>query len=358
MDFDDAYTVPEWPRFLGRPKVMGCLRTQPEDFRVDELPQLWPCGEGHHLWLLVEKRGCNTDWVAGQLARAAGCATRDVGFAGLKDRHAVTTQWYSLPCPARDLPAWEEWKIPDVRILQARRHHKKLRRGVLQGNRFKVLVRSLEGDLNDLELRLEQMKLRGLPNYFGPQRFGHCGANVRNGADWLFNGGRLPRAKRSIYVSAVRSFLFNHVLARRLQQNSWDSLLGGEVVMLDGTRSLFLSDCGDSGLQQRCRDGDVHPTGPLPGAGGIQPRCEAAALEAAVLEPYRSLLDALGEARIEGDRRSLRLRVRELNWTLTGERLELNFALPPGAYATTLIDELVSPRARTHLENGLQEHLK
>jgi len=315
---------------------------QPEDFRVDELPQLLPCGEGHHLWLQVQKRGCNTDWVAGQLARAAGCAARDVGFAGMKDRHAVTTQWFSIPFPPRDSRPWDDWEIPDVNILQTRRHHKKLRRGVLKGNRFSIIVRLLEADPDDLESRLERIKYRGLPNYFGPQRFGHRGSNVRRGANWLFNGGRLPHAKRSIYVSAVRSFLFNHVLARRLEQNNWDSLLDGDVVMLDGTHSLFLPDSLDSELEQRCREGDIHPTGPLPGKGGIEPMCAAAALEAEVLEPYGSLLDALGDARFEGGRRSLRLRVGELDWNLGAECLELNFVLPPGAYATTLIDELVS----------------
>jgi len=127
-----------------------------------------------------------------------------------------------------------------------------------------------------------------------------------------------------------------------LEQNNWDSLLDGDVVMLDGTPSLFLPDSLDSELEQRCREGDIHPTGPLPGKGGIEPRCAAAALEAEVLEPYRSLLDALSDARFEGGRRSLRLRVGELDWNLGAECLELNFVLPPGAYATTLIDELVS----------------
>jgi len=329
---------------------------QAEDFCVDELPQLQPCGEGHHLWLQIRKRGCNTDWVAGQLAREAGCPVRDVGFAGLKDRHAVTTQWFSIPCADGGVPAWGDWKIPDVRILQARRHVKKLRRGVLRGNRFSITVRSLEGDLDDLESRLVRIKSRGIPNYFGPQRFGHCGGNVYRGAHWLFNGGRLPRARRSMYVSAVRSFLFNHVLARRLEQNSWDSLMRGEVVMLDGTRSVFLSDPGDSDLERRCREGDVHPTGPLPGAGGIRPRCEAAALEEAVLGPFRNLVDALAGVGLDGGRRSLRLRAGELDWTLTNHSLELSFVLPPGAYATTLIDELVSLPSRTHLEKGTEEN--
>lgn len=342
MTIDDLYAVPEWPRFLGRPLVRGRLRLHLDDFRVDELPQYQPSGEGSHLWLEVQKRGSNTDWVAAQLARAAGCAARDVGFAGMKDRHAVTTQWFSVPAPADDHCQWKQWTLPDATILQAVRHQKKLKRGALKGNRFKIIVRDLEGELSDLAPRLAQIQSRGLPNYFGPQRFGHGGNNVRQGVRWLVEGGRLPRPKRSIYLSAVRSFLFNHVLARRLAKGNWDSLLDGDVVMLDGTHSVFLCDVCDTELAKRCDEGDIHPTGPLPGTGGFLPQRDAAALEIAVLEPYHNLVAALGKARLEGDRRSLRLRVSELDWELSGKCLSLSFVLPPGAYATTVVEELVS----------------
>jgi tRNA pseudouridine13 synthase len=290
----------------------------------------------------VQKRGSNTDWVAAQLARAAGCNFRDVGYAGLKDRHAVTTQWFSIPVAKGIRCQWKDWNVPDVRIMQAVRHQKKLKRGALNGNRFDIVVRELEGDLDDLAARLQEIKRRGLPNYFGRQRFGHAGSNVTKGVHWLFEGGRLPRAKRSIYLSAVRSFMFNHVLARRLEQGNWDRLLDGEVVMLDGTKSVFLCNGQDHELSQRCMEGDIHPTGPLPGRAGFAPKGDAAEVESAVLLPYRNLVEALGKARVDSKRRSLRLFVSGLEWELSKECLRLSFILPPGAYATSVIDELVS----------------
>lgn len=343
--------LPEWPRSLGAPLASGLLRSSIEDFKVEELALLPPSGEGSHMWLLVQKSGANTDWVAGQLARAAGCSARNVGYAGMKDRHAVTTQWFSIPVPPGEEARWNEWVIPDVIILQGVRHQKKLKRGVLKGNRFTIVIRNLQGDLEELNQRLEHVRTRGVPNYFGPQRFGHGGDNVWRGARMLIEGGRLPRAKRSIYLSAVRSFLFNQVLAERVKQNTWDSLLDGEVVVLNGTRSVFLCDQSDVELPRRCHDFDIHPTGPLPGDAGFEAHSDAAALEHAVLEPYRELIAALRSARVEADRRSLRLRVTELEWNIDAGCLELRFALPPGAYATTVIDELVET-ANAHIAPG------
>jgi tRNA pseudouridine13 synthase len=342
MDLDATCTVPQWPRLLGVPPVHGSLRMHAEDFEVEELPRQLPCGEGSHLWLLVRKRGANTDWVAGQLARAAACATRDVGFAGLKDRHAVTTQWFSVPAAADAVAHWAEWDIAGVEIVQAAKHQRKLQRGALRGNRFRIVIRELGGDLEELAPRLGQIGRHGLPNYFGPQRFGHDGNNLRQGVRWLLGGGRLPRAKRSIYLSAVRSFLFNQVLGQRLLQGNWDSLLDGEVAMLDGTHSVFRCQLPDAELSRRCREGDVHPTGPLPGRAGFEPERRAAELEQEVLEPYRQVLEALAGARLEAGRRSLRLPVRDLAWELSADRLELAFSLPPGAYATMVVHELVS----------------
>jgi len=308
---------------------------------VEELPKHTPSGEGSHLWLEVEKRNSNTTWVAAQLARAAGCAVGDVGYAGMKDRHALTTQWFSVPVPSGGACRPDEWCIPDVRVKRAVQHRKKLKRGSLKGNRFSIVVRNLKGELDDLAPRLTRIRRSGLPNYFGPQRFGHSGNNVRLGARWLLNGGRLPRAKQGIYLSAVRGFLFNQVLAHRLEQGNWDQLLNGDVVMLDGTRSVFICDQSDPELPNRCRQGDIHPTGPLAGNGGCSPQAEAAALEDAVLGEHQDLVDALRRARLHADRRSLRLLVRHLEWEISGDRLLLAFQLPPGAYATTVIDELV-----------------
>jgi len=342
MDIDTLRSLPNWPRSLGEPEVNGQLRVGVEDFRVEEIPLLEPSGEGSHMWLQVEKRGANTDWVAGQLAIKAACSVRDVGFAGMKDRHAVTTQWFSLPASKLEPEQWLDCDIPDVRVLKAVPHPRKLKRGVLRGNRFSLVVRGLEGNVKGLQGRLEQLKTRGLPNYFGPQRFGHGGNNVWRAARWLSEGGRLPRAKRSIYLSAARSFLFNEVLAERVRQDHWNALLDGEVVVLDGSHSVFVAALPNAELEQRCSEFDLHPSGPLPGDSSFGPERVAAEFESSVLEPYTSLIDGLKNARVNGSRRSLRLRPNDLEWVLEKDHLAIRFSLPPGAYATTVIDELVS----------------
>jgi len=344
MDSDSLHTLPDWPGFLGTPEVKGRLRVRLEDFRVEEIPQFEPSGEGSHLWLQVEKRGANTDWVAGQLASQAKCAARDVGFAGMKDRHAVTTQWFSLPASQLQPEHWRDWDIPDTRILKTSLHQKKLKRGVLKGNRFSLVVRDLVGETGALQQRLEKMKSRGLPNYFGPQRFGHNGSNVWRAARWLDKGGRLARAKRSIYLSAVRSFLFNEVLAERVRLKQWDRLIDGDVVSLDGSHSVFVAALPDADLEKRCQEFDLHPTGPMPGDSPFGPEREAAELESRLLERYTDLIEGLRKARVDASRRSLRLCLGDLDWELQDDRLSIGFTLPPGAYATTVVDELVSTR--------------
>ena len=329
-----------------------------------------PSGQGSHCWLWVEKTSANTDWVAGQLARAYGCSARDVGFAGMKDRHAVTRQWFSLPIPlpwpksasadhAADssaepaavssllptdtgIEAGIEAGIEGVRILQTSRHEKKLRRGILRGNRFRILVRQLQGDSGTLEAKLNQIKQLGVPNYFGPQRFGFGGANVERAVHWLQHGGRLPRAKRSIYLSALRSFLFNQVLAQRVSDGSWNTLLAGELAMLDGTHSIFLCDTLDEVLEQRCRDFDLHPTGPLPGTGGMTAANVALALQQKILAPYADCIASLDRFGVDAERRSLRLRVEGLSWEIQQDNLLLEFSLPAGAYATVVLRELIN----------------
>jgi tRNA pseudouridine13 synthase len=340
---------------MGRPEVSGELRAAPEDFQVWELPLIEPQGSGSHLWLEVRKRAANTMWVAGQLAAAAGVPKRDVGYAGMKDRHAVTTQWFSVALQEADNADWAGWEIPGVTILQASRHGRKLQRGALRGNRFLVTLRKLRGPPDTLAKRLGQVALAGVPNYFGPQRFGQGGANVERATRWLQRGGRIRRNERSIYLSAVRSFLFNEVLAERVGLGNWNSLLGGDVASLDGSRSTFAVATPDAELIRRCAEFDIHPTGPLPGRSrGRHGECadgEAAVLEEAVLGKYGELVAALRAQRVDADRRSLRVLPTGLDWRIHGADLELEFVLPPGAYATSLLRELVLTEPASISEN-------
>lgn len=335
------FEIPEWPYFLGPPEARGIIRQRVEDFRVEEIPRIQPAGEGSHLWLWIEKRGANTDFVAGQLARATGCHRRDIGYAGLKDRRAVTRQWFSLPASADVDEAIAGFNMEGVDILDKRLHTRKLKRGTLDGNRFALILREYTGDIDVTEKRLETIRTRGVPNYFGPQRFGHGGSNVSRGFRLLHEGVRLNRNKRSIYLSALRSFLFNHVLAERVRDGSWDFVQSGELAMLDGTHSIFPVERSDAEIEDRCKRHDIHPTGPLHGDGGSRLTGVIAELESRILQQWPELSELLSAQRLQAGRRSLRLVPKDMAWRFETDRLVIEFSLPSGAYATTVLREIL-----------------
>lgn len=335
------YEIPEWPYAYGEPAAAGLIRTSPEDFVVEEMARVTPSGEGPHLWLWVEKRLANTDWVAKRLADAYGCRSRDVGFAGMKDRFAVTRQWFSVPLAESSPVETEGVDIEGVTVLEARRHGRKLKRGTLDGNRFELAVREFQGDEQDTAQRLERIRDRGVPNYFGPQRFGHGGRNVARGYELLKANARLPRNKRSIYLSALRSYVFNRLLAERVRRGDWGTVIDGELAMLDGTHSIFPCEKPDAEIEERCRHHDIHPTGPLPGTGGTQPAGFAAELEEAVIGECRDLVEVLNSQRVQASRRALRLCPGALEWRFEQGALNLAFTLSAGAYATTVLREIL-----------------
>ena len=336
------FEIPEWPHSLGPPQTTGAIRQTPEDFVVEEISRVQPEGEGSHLWLWVEKRSANTDWVARELASASGCQQRDVGFAGLKDRHAVTRQWFSVPATAAAEAGIENVMIDGVRILDQRLHSRKLKRGTLKGNRFQLKIRGFSGDSGQTVERLQVIRAKGVPNYFGPQRFGLQGRNVEQGFRLLSANARLKRNKKSIYLSAIRSFLFNQVLAERVRLGAWDSMMNGDLAMLDGTHSIFICELPDPDIEDRCKRLDIHPSGPMPGDGGTQPVAEAAELERAVMQNWPDLQQLLLEQRVQASRRSLRLYPDGLEWVFAGSDLELTFELPAGSYATTVLREILN----------------
>ena len=355
MNEPDNIDMPVWPFNLGQPELTGVIRQSPEDFVVEEIAKVEPAGEGSHLWLWVEKHSANTDWVAKELAKCVACASRDVGYAGLKDRHAVTRQWFSLPYADLIETKLEAAEIEGVRVLKCIRHTKKLKRGTLDGNRFEITVRELQADdtggsedlqQKDLESRLLQIREHGVPNYFGPQRFGHAGRNVQQGVDLLTRRARIARNKRSIYLSAIRSYLFNQVLAKRVEQDNWATIMDGELAMLNGTQSVFLCENPDAEIEERCHSLDIHPSGPMPGEKGTQPSAQVFELEQAVVNKWPQLISLLQSQRVQASRRALRLFPSDLNWELAGSTLTLSFILPPGAYATTVLRELIDVRER------------
>jgi tRNA pseudouridine13 synthase len=327
----------------GGPPASGRLRATAEDFLVQEIPLVEPAGEGEHVWLLIRKRQENTEQVARSLARLAGVPARDVSYAGLKDRNAVTEQWFSVCLPGGNEPEWRALESATVTLLRHARHHRKLRRGALRGNAFRIRIRDITGDRPEIERRLREVSAAGVPNYFGEQRFGRGGSNLQT-AERLFShtAGRLSPEQRGLALSAARSCLFNQVLARRVEACNWDRPLPGEALQLEGTHSYFIAGEVDETLLRRVREGDVHPTGPLYGRGESPARGEALRLEVDSLAPYGTWCQGLIEAGLEQERRSLRLLIGAPTWSWPEpDCLELSFSLPAGAYATSVLRELV-----------------
>jgi len=336
--------LPDWARAHGAPVGNGRLRTNAADFRVDEVLGFEPDGDGEHDWLWIEKTGANTAWVARQLARHAGIPPRDVGFCGLKDRDAVTTQAFTVRRPGRDGTDWSVFSAEGVRIRDVGRHGRKLRRGAHRGNRFRLVARfddpGCAGDA--LTGRWRQIVEHGVPNYFGEQRFGHGASNVALARAVLLERRRVPREKRSFALSAARSWLFNRCLAARVASGDWDRLLPGDLANLAGSRSVFTVESVTPDLVQRCADADLHPCGTMWGQGA--PRCggEAADRELAALGDDRVLADALGAAGVDADHRPLRLMPAEAVLTVTDEAAVFEFTLPSGAFATAVLREVLS----------------
>ena len=335
------------PRAGGPLAVSGCLREAPSDFRVEERLGFEPDGGAAHQLLRVEKTDANTLFVARALARAAGLRPADVGFAGLKDRRAVALQWFSVPA-RRTIGEWDGLSGPGFRVREAHAHSRKLRRGALAGNRFVLVARRLQGDLSALAPALERVASRGVPAYFGSQRFGREGGNLDAVAAWA-SGGVLPRDReqRAFVLSAARALLFNAVLAERVRRGDWDRLLAGERVNLDGSGSVFHADEVDAALRDRCAAMDVHPTGPLVGRGGLSASGEAAEVEARSLAPFAAVEEALSAAGVEASRRALRTPVRALDWALEDDVLTLAFELGRGAYATSVMREILDFEAES-----------
>src|SRR5574337_134977 len=307
----------ELPYACGAPPLTARSRVDPEDFQVEEILGYDADGAGEHLLLWVEKRGANTEWVARELAKFAGVPAVAVGFAGIKDRHAVTRQTFSVQLAGRPDPDWSTFPHPEVKVLAAIRHSRKLKRGALRGNRFVLVLREVHGDPAKAEAVLRQIAARGVPNYFGEQRFGREGGNVAK-ARAMFGGRRVDRNQRSMLLSAARSQIFNEVLAARVERGQWDTALA-----------------------ERLARGDIHPSGPLWGQGEPPTQAEAGALEREIAAANHDLVVGLTAARMDQERRPLRLMPERLRWRwLDDAALELSFELPAGAYATVVVREL------------------
>lgn len=324
-------TLPQWPNAYPATGASATLKLLNEDFTVTELPLQLPCGEGEHIWLDIEKNGANTAFVALQLADATGVQERDVGYAGLKDRYAVTRQWFSIHLPKGQTPDLTGLQHPEFKVLGQSRHLKKLRPGDLQGNRFRIVLRDVIGERDAIEANLKAIASLGVPNYFGAQRFGFEGGNVEQGRAMLAREIRVRNPKKKgIYLSAVRSFVFNEVLALRIRQGLWGKTLPGDVM-----------------------DEAGRPTGPLWGRGRVISTDQAQALENAVAERHPTLCDGMEHAGLDQERRALVASPADLSWQWPqADQLVLTFSLPAGTYATSVLKEVLrATEPERHTEN-------
>lgn len=324
--------------------VFPCrLRSSTSDFKVDEVLTFDLTGEGEHVYLHIRKTGLNTEDVAKQITRLTGVKPRDVSYAGLKDRNAVTSQWFSvyLPGKLQLQPAWQQLESDSLQILHITRHRQKLRRGAIKANQFVLVLREVRGEQQAVEQCLQRLHLYGVPNYFGEQRFGVGEANIQKAHDMLTGKLKVKsRHQRSLYLSAARSLLFNLVLSARVKRGNWNQAITGDAMMLDGSHSFFVIDALDETIQQRVMDFDIHPTGPLWGSGELVVHADARQMELTMLQNELEIRNGLERAGVEQQRRALRVRVQDLQheW-LADDTLQLRFSLESGAYATSVLRE-------------------
>ncbi|MGY3728292.1 MULTISPECIES: tRNA pseudouridine(13) synthase TruD [Cobetia] len=353
----EAELMQRWPHAHGGPLGAGDFRHTPEDFRVTELMDFVPEGHGEHQWLWIEKRGLTTDELCRELAGLCDVAPRDIGVAGLKDKQAITQQWVSVWLPGREAPEHLSEALAEkgARVLASVRHPRKLKRGVHRGNRFALRVSGEAVAHPDFETRWQTLIRDGVPNYFGPQRFGHQGHNLGRARAVLIRGWRKRDDRSGMLLSTARSFLFNEVLAARLKAGCWATALSGEVFALDGTGSRFVTDGSEAveTLTRRLADGDIHPTGPLWGTGRGESHAQVAALEQVLASSWPQLCDGLEKAGVKAERRPLRLMPANarLEWAITPAQADaeataasawLHFDLPRGSFATGLLRELIA----------------
>ena len=336
------YVFQELAYAYGEPSTNGRLKTQNSDFKVDEIMPIELSGEGEHLWLKIEKDGSNTDWVAQQLAKLVGLKSMAVSYAGMKDRHAITTQWFSMHLPGMDDPDFSLLQTDEFKILEQHRHDKKLKRGALSGNRFTLRITELDGDLDALEQKLHKIKQFGVPNYFGEQRFGREMGNLFK-AEKMFRGElkKLKKPQRGLYLSAARSWIFNQVLSSRIQQQNWLEPIQGDVFMLNGKSACFAEAISDE-IKQRLEQSEIHITACLWGEGESMATADAFKLEQTVASEFKFLAEGLESARLKQERRAMRLMPENMVWKIEDNVLTLNFDLPAGAFATMLLRECVS----------------
>ena len=331
------------PRARGSLAGSALIRCQPEDFKVSEQLGFELSGEGEHVFLHLQKCQLNSMELLQRVSELSGIAQRDIGMSGLKDRNAVTRQWFSVRMAGRPEPDWQELQSTgEVQVLEVGRHLRKLKRGVHRANRFTLVLRELKGDREVLEQCLLALRAEGVPNYFGEQRFGRNGSTLEQAQRWMRSGRRASRNQRSLYFSALRAYVFNRLLAQRVEDKNWNVVLAGDVCLLNGTRSFFTCEAVNPDIQARASRGDIHPGLPLWGLAPSGVDLTGAGQWADILEQCRETCEFLEKSALDLAWRPARMLPDDFSWQFCDDDiLQLDFALGAGSYATALLAEFV-----------------
>ena len=328
----------------GKPLGQGLLKASPEDFLVVEDLGFSPDGEGEHVLVRILKNGCNTRFVAESLAKFLKIHAREVSFAGQKDKHAVTEQWLCARVPGKEMPDLSKFQLEGCQVLEYARHKRKLRLGALKGNQFTLVLREIS-DRDDVETRLQAIAEHGVPNYFGAQRFGIGGSNLQGALRWAESGAPVrDRNKRSFWLSAARSALFNQIVSERLKKTDFNQVVDGDALQLSGRGSWFVATQEEhTELQRRVDEKELMITAALPGSGEWGTQRDALAFEKAAVADETALQSLLLREKVDASRRAMLLYPQQLSWNWWDDvTVELRFWLPAGSFATSVVRELIN----------------
>lgn len=331
------------PYLYGKPVASAKLKAKPEHFVVKEDLGFEFTGEGEHLMVKIRKSGENTSFVANELARFCGVKSKDIGWAGLKDRHAVTEQWLSIHLPKSDAPDFSQFEAmyPTVQVLETSRHNKKLRPGDLQGNYFELTLSEVT-DIAALEKRLEQVLESGVPNYFGAQRFGRDGHNVEEARRWGRENVRTRNQnKRSLYLSSARSWIFNLIVGKRIESGCFYQPVAGDILELNAEQ-VTVNESNLVALNESVLSGEAVITAALAGDNALPTELKAEELEQQILDSEPDLMALIRGNRMRHDRRDILLKPEDLSYSTTEDEVTLKFSLCSGSFATSIVRELVN----------------